>query len=163
MLLYCTVIFAQRPTEVKSLKCLHPFALCDVIGLLENCRKCSSAHTIRSPVMVTKMMRPVNDFPWLRSVLWQSWLCDKKCKERRLAHKTHATYSKQLSSRTSMEKPPWNQFLGSGGSVVATCFNASSGSLTTNTFASKVCMLLTEGKTTHSVLWKVRYQCGHQA
>ena len=44
-----------------------------------------------------------------------------------------------------------------------TCFNASSGSLTTNTLVSKVCMLLTGGETTHSVLLKVRYQSGHQA
>ena len=43
------------------------------------------------------------------------------------------------------------------------CFNASTCSLTRNTLVSNVCMLPTQGKTSPSILWKVRYQSAHQA
>ena len=42
------------------------------------------------------------------------------------------------------------------GVLVVLASELCSGSPTTNTLVSKVCMLLTEGKTAHSILWKVR-------
>jgi len=93
------------------------------------------------------------------------WLDDHGC--------TPCRHDGEVNELWVTKTPPWRWLrslafvtiaIGYGSMVqTVTCFNACSRSLSTNTLVSKVCMLLTEGKTAHSILWKVRQQSRHQA